>query len=77
MKILKESSGRSNNSAIKRINRFFHLKFMGKMFKTDNWVRPRRSVCTKLNSTEYIKGSNGLPIFKLGENDFVVPVPSR
>lgn len=50
---------------------------MGKMLRNEHWVRPRRPVGTKLSPSEYIKGGNKLPIFKLGENDFVVPVANR
>lgn len=47
------------------------------MIRSDNWVRPRRPVGSKAGSGEFVKHGNKLPIFKIGENDFVVPVPSR
>lgn len=50
---------------------------MGKMLRGENWVRPRRPVGTKINSSEYIKTGTRKPIFKIGENDFVVSVPKR
>lgn len=56
---------------------FFCFRLMGKMLRSENWVRPRRRVGTKIGLDENVKGGGKLPIFKLGENDFVVPVPSR
>lgn len=50
---------------------------MGKMLKGEKWVRPRRPVGTKVNTGEYMKHVGKLPIFNLGENDFVIPVTKR